>query len=158
MIYVKSARAVCSRSIYHTKIKLQQGKTKIIIFYKLFNWQYWKICNIACFYFTTICHNDCSVRGRYFFYSARNLRNIPAAFVFIRDKVFDADYWLFVDMICDVCQAFIDCPLLLFVQLRTEFGQTGGFSNGLIVSATLFKTHWKTENLAFSICSLFGRV
>ena len=46
----------------------------------------------------------------------------------------DAYFRLFVDMIGDVRQAFIDCPLLLRVQLWAGFGQSGYFSNGIIVA------------------------
>ena len=42
-----------------------------------------------------------------FFDSAVNLQNRPAAFVFIWNKVFDADFRLFVDMIGDVRQAAV---------------------------------------------------
>ena len=123
--------------IYHAKSKLQPKKTKIIIFYKLFNRQYWKICYIACFYFATISQDDGSVCGRYFFYLTGNLNNCPSVFVFIRDKIFDANFRLFVDMIGDIRQAFIDRPLLLLIQFRTACGQTGGFSYGIIVLRSL---------------------
>ena len=46
-------------------------------------------------------------------------------------------------MVGYIGKAFIDCPLLLFVQLRREFGQTGGFSNGLIVSDLYLFSVWE---------------
>ena len=85
----------------------------------------------------TISQNDGSVCGRYFFYLAGNLNYCPAAFVFIWDKIFDANFRLFVDMIGDIRQAFIDRPLLLLIQFRTACGQTGGFSYGIIVLRSL---------------------
>ena len=56
---------------------------------------------------------------------------ILAAF---RHKIFDADFGVFVNVVGYIGKAFIDCPLFLFVQLRTGFGQTGGLSNDLIVA------------------------
>ena len=69
-----------------------------------------------------------------FFDLAGSYNNCPAAFVFIQDKIFDANFRLFVDMVGNVRKAFIDRSLLLLVQFLTACGQTGGFSYGIIVA------------------------
>ena len=68
------------------------------------------------------------------FYFPRNLNNRPARFVVIRDNVFDANFRLFLDIISDVRQAFIDRSLRLLVQFWTGFDQMGSFSNSIIVA------------------------
>ena len=69
-----------------------------------------------------------------FLTAPRNLNNRSTIFSFIRDKVSDTHLRLFVNVVGYIGKAFIDCPLLLFVQLRTGFGQSGCFSDGVIVA------------------------
>ena len=57
---------------------------------------------------------------------------VPPLFCSSGNKIFDANFRLFVDMVGNVRQAFIDSLLLLLVQFRTAFGQPGCFSNGII--------------------------
>ena len=52
----------------------------------------------------------------------------------IGDKIFDVNFGLFLKVVKQITQAFIDYSLLLLVQFGTVFCAAGGFSDNGIVA------------------------